>query len=109
MSLSRPKFTVWSFIALRVDIFPLVFGLFSPITTHFKPLGVYKPGDDYIDYYGSDSLISTPKDTWWPTRRGEHSQNVFGWTVMKLFFTLIEEKRCSSFKMRHYRSKIAKK
>ena len=65
---------------------PLVFGLFSPITTHFKPPGIYKPGDDYINFYGSDSLISTPNDTWWPTRSEENSQNVFGWTVMKLFF-----------------------
>ena len=108
MSHSRPKFTVWSFIALRVDIFSISVWPFSPITTHFKPLGVYKPGDDYINYYVSDSLISTPKDTWWPTRMEEHSQNVFGWIVMKLFFSLIEETRCSSFKMRHYRSKIAK-
>ena len=61
-----------------------MFGLFSLIITHFKPPGVYKPGDDYINYYGSGSLISTLKDTWLPTRREEHSQNVFSWTVMKL-------------------------
>ena len=73
-------------------------GLFSPITAHFKPPGVYKPGDDYINCYGSDSLISTSKDTWWPTRREEHSQNVFGWTVMKLFFTLIDEKDAAVLK-----------
>ena len=35
---------------------PLVFGLFSPITPHFKPPVVYKPGYDYLNDYGNDSL-----------------------------------------------------